>query len=318
MIKPSELAFVIISYNTADLLAKCIFSIKSHTLNISYEIIVVDNNSSDDSVQMLRRDFPDVHLIASDKNLGFGVANNIGVSAATSQFVLLLNSDAFLMGDTGSALVSYLKHKPEVGCVGPRVLMPNGDPQPKVFGHLPSVWRIFCQSSGLNILFSDNDLFAGIDVPATQAAESSVGWISGVCMCLPRSVFQSIGGFDPHFFMYCEDIDLCRRIRAHGSDIVHINAHEILHVGGGSTKSDKAKIRNAVHQQRNLLQIVLYEDGKISEIIVRMIVATGLFVRILIGMVSALIGIDKSAFLVQSSWYRIFDLCGGRITWSYD
>jgi len=307
------LAFVIVSYNTVDLLVKCIYSIQSYSQGITYEIIVVDNNSSDDTLSTIRQKFPNVLLIAEKTNWGFGVANNIGVAAASAPFVMLLNSDAFLLQDTGTALVNYLKQNPEIGCVGPRVLMPNGLPQPKIFGNLPSLWRLFCQSCGLNLLFKGSQFFSGIDADKTNLASLNVGWISGVCICLRREIYQAINGFDPRFFMYCEDIDFCRRLKNKNLQVVHLNAHEILHMGGASCKSEADRIKNTLFQQRNLLKIMQLDGGRPIEIVARLIIGLGLVVRMMLGCIAILFGVAGNVFLVRSSYHRAIDLYDGLI-----
>ena len=229
------LSVVIASYRREDLLRQCLASIVKHSDMTRTEIVVVDDHSDDDAatVAMVRNEFPFVRLQVLRRNAGFGVANNLGVEASSAPYVMLLNNDAVLLDDAGGGLVRFLEERPDVACVSPRIVLRNGARQPRVFGNLPSVWRVAMQSLGLGALFPGVSLLAGVDgQDRPQPVNGEVGWVSGVCMAMRRSDFLAVGGFDPTFFMYCEDVDLCARLSERGR-IVRLDDHPVLHLGGG-------------------------------------------------------------------------------------
>lgn len=305
-----ELTIVIVSYNTAEILKECLTAVFTHSLSLRTEVIVVDNASQDGSVNMVRTQFPSVKVIAEQKNLGFGVANNIGVAASSAPYVMLLNSDAIMLSDTGHYLVSYLAKQSDVACVAPRVVLPNGKPQPKVFGYAPNAWRVLMQSTGINLLFPKNHFFGGIDSEYRQGEVTDVGWLSGVCMLMRRQDYLAVGGFDAQFFMYCEDIDLCMRLSKNIGKLKLIDVPEVKHYGGASSKTLAAKIRNSVWQQRHLLIIIKANRGQLSLITSKLFLSLGLIIRICAGLaLSPLRGLKHNETL-QMAWHRLADIVG--------
>lgn len=277
-------SIVIVSYNTAALLADCLRAVAAQTDLANTEVIVVDNASSDESVAMVARDFPWVHLIAHSENAGFGIGNNLGVRQSSAPYVLLLNSDAILLEDTGAALVDYLERHEDVIAVAPKIVMTNGERQPRVFGNLPGLWHILMQSLDIGSLFPRIPALAGIDGRDLTRPEQNVGWISGVCIAMRRSDYEAVAGFDPALFMYCEDIELCWRLSKRGGRIVRLDRHGVLHLGGGSSRGLAGQLRNAVMQQQNLLQIIAKHEGKATSLAARALIFGGLVMRTCAGL----------------------------------
>jgi len=306
-----ELAVVIVSYNTADILRDCLHALYRHAAGgPEMEVIVVDNDSRDGSVAMVREEFPSVRLIAHGRNVGFGAATNIGIEATQAPYLMLLNSDAMMLSNVGDSLVAYLKANPDVVCVGPRVVLRDGTPQPRVFGEQPSLWRLAMQSSGLSRMFPRSFLFRGIDNNHCNSAEMDVGWISGVCMAMRRSDFVAVGGFDPAIFMYCDDIDICSRLIKRGGRVVHLDGPCVMHYLAASSKSAAARLRIAVWQQRNLLKVVRDRSGLMALFCARLILLAGHLPRMAAGLVLGLRqGFDSNTVFL-SSWCRVLDLVG--------
>ena len=279
---PPLVSFIIVSYNTRQLLADCLASVQAQTRGVAYEIIVVDNHSTDGSVEMLAAQFPKVRRIENPDNPGFGAANNQGFAVSRAPFVLLLNSDTVLREDTASRLLGFLKTDPNAAAVGPLVLLMDGTRQPKTFGLLPSARVIFNQSFLLSRLFPRSRFFAGIFVEQPAARVTQVGWVSGVCMLIRREAYAQVGGFDPAFFLYAEDLDLCRRFGEAGWRVYRIQDFPILHLGGGSSKSEAVVLRNGILQQRNFLKLVDASTGRLGRAFARTALATGLLLRVLL------------------------------------
>ena len=304
------LAVIVVSYNTAHLLRECLTAILDHSGDA--EIVVVDNASADGSAAMVQREFPSVRLIAQARNTGFGAANNVGVQAAAAEFVMLLNSDAILLEDTGRALVDYLRAHPDVICAAPRIVLPNGERQARVFGNQPSLWRIATQALYLSALFPGSESLAGIDGREPNTAEATVGWISGVCMVMRRTDFLAASGFDPEIFMYCEDVDLCGRLARPGSRIVRVDRFAVRHYGGASSPTLAAELRNAVWVQRNLLRVVRRRSGRGAAYAARLLISVGLILRVAAGLAAVPKRGVRNNRLLRTSWLRMRDLVGAR------
>ena len=302
------LSIIIVSYNTVDYLRECLNSVYQYAADA--EVIVVDNASSDASCAMVKAEYSQVKLIASEQNLGFGVGNNLGVEHATQPYILLLNSDAVLKSDTAHQLLEYLQAHEDVACVGPRVVLPvSGEIQAKTFGFVPRLKNVLMQSLGLNRMFPKHMFFAGIDGDFRWAREMPVGWLSGVCMAMRTVDYVSVGGFDKRFFMYCEDIELCMKLQKIGK-IMLVDDFDVMHYGGASSKSIASKVRNSVWQQRNLLAIVHRHSGIAAYTISRIFIALGLLSRLAFGLLTVPVKGTGNNLTLQSAYARLKDIFG--------
>lgn len=292
------------------MLRECLTSIFQTADMRTTEVVVVENGSTDGTVEMVRREFPAVNLIVLPTGVGYCVANNVGVAAASGRYIMLLNDDAVLLDDAAQGLLGYLDANPDVKCVGPRILLANGELQPRVFGYLPSLWRLAMQSLLLQKLAPGISLFEGVDGRSRSGPADTVGWISGVCIVMRRDDFLAVGGFDPTFYMYCEDVDLCWKLTKRGGSVVRLDTHAVRHYGGGVSGSVSAQLRNSRLQQRNLLTIVKARSGSLSARIARLLIFVGLLPRLLVGVALVPIrGLDKNV-LLRSSLLRMADLAG--------
>lgn len=305
-----ELAIVIVSYNTIDILRECLQAALRHSRTLRTEIIVVDNASRDGSAEMVRREFPTVRVLALDHNLGFGGGNNLGVEATRATYLLLLNSDAILHSDAGAALVDYLRNHEDVVCAGPKVVLRDGRAQPGAFGEQPSLWRIAMQSSGINRLAPRSRWLSGIEVDHGRGPVMTVGWISGVCMAMRRADYVAAGGFDRDLFMYCEDIDLCARLQRDGRRVVRLDAPEITHYHGASARTMPSRLRSAVWQQRNLLRLVHRQSGTGARVAAQLMLLTGQMPRIAAGLAMSPRRGWRDNLLLRSALIRSRDLLG--------
>lgn len=303
------LSVIIVSYNTRDVLRECLDALFKKLDGLAFEVIVVDNASHDGSPGMVREAFPQAHVIELDDNVGFGAGNNVGVQAARGQYLFLLNSDAILLENTPLPLVQYLQQHAEVACVGPRIVQSDRNTQPRAFGHLPSPWRILMQSLGLGYL--GMRMLEGVDGRKRVPDEMQVGWLSGVCLCLRREDYLAVGGFDPRFFMYAEDVALCGRLQREKGKILLVDRYDVLHYGGASSPNLDSRTRNAVWQQRHILQVCEDEFGPIARNLSVLFVAAGLCLRL----AAALLLIPKHGIRanpgLKVNWARLCDL-GGR------
>ncbi|MGK2959501.1 MAG: glycosyltransferase family 2 protein [Acidimicrobiales bacterium] len=226
-----DLAAVVISYNVSGLLIACIDSLRSDGVE---HIVVVDNASSDGSVEAIRTHDPLVEVISLDRNLGFAAAANRGVAKTTTPYVAVLNPDLLLEAPVCKVLVETLASDPGLGLVGPRIRTPDGALYPSVrtfpdlidaAGHafLYFLWPTNPFSRRYRMLDWDHELPADVD------------WVAGTFMMARRSAWDEIGGFDEDFFMYLEDVDLCRRLHDAGWRVGYEPGASVIHVIGCST-----------------------------------------------------------------------------------
>ena len=227
--KSPDVSIVIVNYNTKVLLCDCLDSIFSLTKRIDFEVIVVDNASSDGSETYVRERFPSILWVNSGSNLGFGRANNLGVERAMGKYIFFLNSDTILLNDAVSLFFDHMesnREKESLGVLGAYLLDKNGNVNIS-FGYFPTpirefayLWRKLCHKS---IEVSNSDKY--------------VECISGADMFIPRELFLKIGGFDPQIFMYYEETDLQYRLSKIDVNRKVITGPRIIHLEGGSFKS---------------------------------------------------------------------------------
>ena len=207
-----DVSVVIVSYKVPALLRACLASLECEVGGPSYEVIVVENASGDGTAEMVREEFPRVRLIALDENVGFGAGSNLGAAAAAGDYILLLNPDTELVGDTLDALLRYARAHPEAGLVGGRTLTPGGELDAGSCWGAQSLWSLVCFATGLSTAFRGSQVFNPESLPGWERDSArEVDVVTG-CLCLVhRSVWEQLGGFDETFFMYGEDADLSAR-----------------------------------------------------------------------------------------------------------
>lgn len=232
-----DISVIIVNYNVKDLLLQCLRSIQQAAKNISVEIIVIDNHSSDGSVNFLKPLFPSVEFISLKENIGFGRANNIGIEKAKGRYILILNPDTILEEETLEVMRDYMEAHPEVGIAGCKVLNPDGTFQLACRRGFPTPWSAFCKLFGLQKLFPKSRFFAKYNQTFKDINESyNIDAVVGAFMFCRKEVFDDLDGFDPDFFMYAEDIDLCYRASKNGWKIAYVHSTSIIHYKGESTK----------------------------------------------------------------------------------
>lgn len=224
-----QVSIIIVNYNTCQLLEACISSIYRHTRNLNYEIIVVDNASTDDSIDMIQREFPEVKLISSPTNLGFGQANNLGVKQSQGKYLFFLNSDTLLIHNAIEILYQFMIKNPKAGICGGNLYTQQMQPAHS-FYYLPSVWKefksLYCKSDiTKNHNFTQHPLI--------------VDYITGADLMIAKDLFIKSGGFDPAFFMYYEESELAWRIQKAGYLIYSVPQAKIIHLQGMSSPAKK-------------------------------------------------------------------------------
>jgi len=242
-----DLSIIIVSWNVAPLLAACLDSIAAAPIvrvapegaalgehGPRVEVIVVDSASADGSAGMVRERYPWVHLLAEPENIGFTRGNNAGLAQARGRCLMLLNPDTVVHGDALNRLVAALDADPAVGIVGPRVLNADGSTQ-STRRRFPTVATAFFESTWLQGCAPRGliERFTVADQPDDGTFE--VDWVQGCALAARRAVYEQIGGLDPGYVMFSEELDWCRRARDAGWRVLYLGAAEITHYGGQST-----------------------------------------------------------------------------------
>lgn len=232
-----DVSVLIVNYNVKDYLLQCLRSVEASEGDVSYEIIVVDNASSDGSVAELQPQFPNVRWMPLDENVGFGRGNNAGLEICNGRYVLFLNPDTIIAQDTLRTMVAYLDAHPDVGLAGCKVLNADGTFQVACRRGLPTPWASFCKLFGLQALFPNSPFFARYNLTYRSIdATYDVDALIGAFMIGPLDLIRSLEGFDPEFFMYGEDLDLCYRVQLSGRSVRYVHETSIIHFKGESTK----------------------------------------------------------------------------------
>ena len=244
-----RLAVVIVSYETSDTLLEGLAALERGT-GLAVETLVVDNASTDGSAGAVRARFPEVRVIANTENVGFSRACNQGARATRAPFVLFLNPDTTLAPDTLRTLVAIVEKHPRVGIVGPRTRSSNGDIQVSTGADLSLVseWRQRRLVRGV----AARDPRALAEAEACHAVDHEPGWVSGACLLARREALDAVSGFDERFFLYEEDADLCRRVRAAGFKVLFTADVEVRHAKGRSMARAPERARLEYHRSHLL------------------------------------------------------------------
>jgi N-acetylglucosaminyl-diphospho-decaprenol L-rhamnosyltransferase len=267
----SDLSLIIVSWNVRDLLRACLASLTNEqglttkdageaspfVLRPSSEIIVIDNASSDGSAAMVSAEFPAVRLIVNAENVGFTRGNNQGLAVARGRYVFFLNPDTEVMGDALVTMVAYLDAHPEVGALGPQLRYGDGSLQSSrrrfptfttaLFESTPFAWhwpanpwarryRIEDRVSGVRDQRSGTRGQGEVTTDSLAHTGQDVDWVVGAALLVRREILEQIGGFDEGYFMYSEELDLCRRIKEAGWQIVSLPTAQIIHHEGKSSE----------------------------------------------------------------------------------
>jgi GT2 family glycosyltransferase len=228
---------VIVSFNTRDLLRDCLASLENQAAGIAHEVFVVDNNSADRSPEMVGQEFPLVRLIRSETNLGFAAANNCAFPLCRGKYIVLLNSDAFLRPGAMRAAIAHMDARPQAGLGGARLIGRDASWQPSA-RMFPSLVNEFFSLSGLSVRYRKSRLFGRQDRTWADPLEAAeVDWVPGAFVILRRDVLERVGYFDEAFFLYYEEVDLCRRFKLAGYGIWYWPDIEVVHFGGESSKT---------------------------------------------------------------------------------
>jgi len=236
---PPTLTVVIVSYNVREDLAACLPTVLGHTAPFPTEVIVVDNESSDGTPEMVRAQWPGVRLMEAGGNLGFARANNLGIRASSSDYVLLLNPDTLVPPGAIPSLVRALATHPEAAIVGPRIVDERGFPELS-FGPMLHPLGELWQKAVLSLyLRRVRWVVRRVDLWTREGGPRA--WVSGACLLARRSDLEAAGFLDERFFLYTEDVDLCAAVRRRGRTVLFAPQAQIVHRRGRAGAGDPAR-----------------------------------------------------------------------------
>jgi GT2 family glycosyltransferase len=273
-----DVSIIIVSWNTKELLRDCLTSVYERAGDCDYEVIVVDNASTDGSVDMLRSEFTQLILIENSENRGFAAANNQGIAIAKGRYVLLLNSDTVVLDDAIAGTLRFTDDHPRAAVVGCQVLNPDGTVQPTCF-MFPSVLNMLLSTTYLYKLFSKNRFFGRENMTWWAASEArEVDYIKGCFMLIRREAIEQVGVMDERFFMYCEEADLCYRFKKNEWKVMFAPVGRIIHFGGQSTVQMRAAM--IVQLRLSILRFIRKHRGWLAHLAARFLVALFFAVRL--------------------------------------
>ena len=258
----NDISIVIVSWNTKKHLEECLTSLRTIDGNLSAEIIVVDNASSDGTPEMVRAQFPEVILIETGANLGFAGGNNVGIKEATGKYVCLINSDVNVPPDCLPKMFSYMEQQPAIGLLGPGMLGTDGRVHRSGM-RFPTLWSLFLRAFFLDVLFKRSKFFGGYlmkDFRFDRTTDIDV--LNGWFWMARREALNQAGLLDERFFMYAEDVDWCKQFHLAGWRVVFYPEAKALHYGGASAAN--APSRFNVEMQRADLQYWKKYHGRVS------------------------------------------------------
>src|SRR3989339_1232543 len=249
-----SLSIIIVSFNTKEITKKCLLSLKKNFIKypLDYEIIVVDNNSIDGTVEYLldlEKQWDNLHVFLSKKNLGYGKGNNLGLEKSQGKYVLYLNSDAIVTDIDFRDLINLMETHKDIGALTVKVVLPSGEIDPASHRGFPTLWRSFAYFSGLEKIFKNipmlNKLFGGYHLVNLNLNEiHEIDVFTGAFLFIKREIVDKFGGFDKDYFAYGEDIEMAFQIKELGYKIIYYPLWTVLHLKSASgLKKKDIKIR---------------------------------------------------------------------------
>jgi len=320
-----KLSILIVTWNVKNDLLNCLRSIEENRPGDEYEVIVVDNASADDTVSVLKRDFPNVELIANTETRGFSAANNQAIKIAKGEYVLLLNPDTAVHPRSLDNLIKVLDEKPTAGACGPRLIDPDGTTHPSV-GYVPTFRSLLYGKTFFRSLGIFRSHYKKLTAnKLNYDRQSEVEQLSGAALMVRRSVIEQIGALDENFFLYYEDADLCLRIRKAGWKILYVPKAVVTHIGGVS--SEQIPLAKYIMLYKSLFVYLRKYRGRLATAFFGVIFKPGVIIRNVLNifsgtvvliisallfdrkrMLKSLTKIKRSAvFLVQYSWQFLFE-----------
>jgi hypothetical protein len=276
-----EVSIIIVNWNAGDLLKSCLRSITAYVRSTTFEVIVVDNASTDGSSDLAGVEFPEAELIKNQENVGFSRANNQAIRRSRGPYLLLLNPDAVLLNDILAEIKQLFTQYPDVGIIGPKLVTPDDRLQRWARGNILSLPTAFNHYLFLSELFPRSRFFQGIADNADYDHLTDMGWVSGACLAVRRSLLDQVGLLDESIFMYSEDMELCYRARQAGYRVVYAPTAQVKHFVSQSLhkQTDEAILAGPIMAQDTFYRR-LY--GRKGLRLFRVVICLGTLIRLIL------------------------------------
>lgn len=291
MLKTPIISIIIVSYNTKELTLSCLSSVfTGKKPEEVYEVIVVDNASTDDTVSFIQKNYPQVKVIRNTKNIGFAAANNIGIRIAKAPYILLLNSDAQVQKNTIKGMLQYIRLNSDIGVITCKLVLPNGMIDPACHRGFPTPWASMCYFLGLEKMFPKSKLFSGYHLGCRDLTTiHEIDCPSGAFFLTKKEVIEKVGLLDEDYFMYGEDIDWSFRIKNAGYKIIYNPNEQALHL---KKQSGRSHMNNSL-RKKTLgyffdTMLLFYQKHYISRYPLVITVFVNMFVRLRVFILSTM------------------------------
>ena len=316
-----DLSIIIVNWNSADFVSKCLTSVFANTQGVSFEVIVVDSGSFDGCGEMVAAGFPQVRFVQSEKNVGFSRANNLGVERASGEYLLFLNPDTEVIGPAIQVLVEQARKLPRAGAVGCRLLNRDGSLQTSCVQSFPTIANQVLDSDFLRQAFPRASLWGMEPLYAASQEPLEAEAIEGACVLMKRDVFKRIGQFSTDYFMYAEDIDLCYKTQQHGYTNYYVPQASIMHFGDGAVSRAKSNFA-VVMASESVWRFLRKYRGSAYAFVFRQALFVGALGRLSLlsgrKLVSALAGSPADSTASWMKWKAIARWSAGLERWILD
>jgi len=290
-----DVSAIIVNWNTRDILRDCLRSVYEQTQAITFEVIVIDNASSDDSAAMVRREFPQAILIENPENRGFAAANNQGMKIGKGRYVLLLNPDTIVLDGAIEKTMAFADLHPDVGIVGCQVWESETKVQRTCFT-FPSLRNLIVQKTGLRRLFPRSRFFGSANMGWwDRDTESDVDVVSGMFMFVRSQAIRQVGMMDEDYFIYAEETDWCFRFCKAGWRRVFTPVARIIHRDGGNKSTDPVRLQTYVQFQKSVLIFYRKHHGLLSWAGAKMIYLVSVLISSIVWNIGRLLNIGKNS-----------------------
>jgi GT2 family glycosyltransferase len=314
-----SLSIILVNWNSAEFLRKCLHSLYANARDIAYEILVVENASFDACERIIQSEFPAVRFIQSEKNLGFARANNIGCSYATGKILLFLNPDTEVLGAAIERMLACFELRSDVGVVGPKLLNSDFTVQTSCLRSFPTILNRFMDCEYFRgrfpaaSLWGNGVLFQAFRTPVPVEA------ISGACLMIRHDVFERVGQFSPEYFMYAEDTDLCYRVQKAGWKNYYVGDAMVVHHGGQSSSLQAASQFSSLMMKESLFRYFQLNHGAVYATVYRIAIGIAAILRLSILWVAGLLPFGSLQNLrltgSRAKWVSVLRWALGRETW---
>jgi GT2 family glycosyltransferase len=314
-----DLSIIIVNWNSAAFVKKCLESVYANSDGLEFEIVVVDNNSRDECQEIVETHFPHVRFVQSEENLGFSGANNLGVRYCRGRNLLFLNPDTEFLGSVVGPLISFLDGTPDAGIVGPKLLNSDLSVQTSCIARFPSIVNQTLDSEVMRRAFPTLPLWGIRPLLHEPAFPVPVEVVVGACLMIKAEVFERLGGFDPHYFMYAEDVDLCFSAHQIGWKTFYVPSACVVHHGGCSSNVQTESHFSAIVMRESVLRFFRSKRGSLYGNVYRWLTASAAIFRM--GLLCVMLPIANkeqraSRKISLRRWKRILLWAAGLEKWA--